>query len=277
MVRIITDSSALYTPAEAKEKGFTVVPLVVQINGQSYRDLEISAKDFMEIINQGHVPTSSQPPIGEVIKAYEEANGEEVLNICMADGLSGTYRSAETAKDSVENNENIHVLNTTSLCGPQRYMIEKALEYANEGLDAKTIISKLQESIESSISFLIPVDFNFLKRGGRLTGMAATVGGMLKLKPVMYTVEHGTRIDKYNLARTMNSAIDSVIKYAKTHEMNEGYRLYISDADNQKASDLAKERFASALPNIEIVCLKLGAAFITQGGPGAVALQFVKK
>ncbi len=277
MVRIITDSSALYTPAEAKEKGFTVVPLVVQINGQSYRDLEISAKDFMEIINQGHVPTSSQPPIGEVIKAYEEANGEEVLNICMSDGLSGTYRSAETAKDSVENNENIHVLNTTSLCGPQRYMIEKALEYANEGLDAKTIISKLQESIESSISFLIPVDFNFLKRGGRLTGMAATVGGMLKLKPVMYTVEHGTRIDKYNLARTMNSAIDSVIKYAKTHEMNEGYRLYISDADNQKASDLAKERFASALPNIEIVCLKLGAAFITQGGPGAVALQFVKK
>lgn len=277
MVRIITDSSALYTPAEAKEKGFTVVPLVVQINGQSYRDLEISAKDFMEIINQGHVPTSSQPPIGEVIKAYEEANGEEVLNICMADGLSGTYRSAETAKDSVENNENIHVLNTTSLCGPQRYMIEKALEYANEGLDAKTIISKLQESIESSISFLIPVDFNFLKRGGRLTGMAATVGGMLKLKPVMYTVEHGTRIDKYNLARTMNSAIDSVIKYAKTHDMNEGYRLYISDADNQKASDLAKERFANALPNIEIVCLKLGAAFITQGGPGAVALQFVKK
>ena len=40
------------------------------------------------------MPSSSQPPIGDVIEAFERAQGNDVLSICMADGLSGTYETA---------------------------------------------------------------------------------------------------------------------------------------------------------------------------------------
>ena len=98
MVRIVSDTSTLYSPSQAREAGFAVSPLSVTIAGNSYREFEeISARQFVDIINQGYMPTSSQPAIGEVSALYEEFAGEPILNIAMADGLSGTYRSAVAA------------------------------------------------------------------------------------------------------------------------------------------------------------------------------------
>ena len=65
MVRIISDTSTLYSTRQAREAGFAVSPLSVTIGGKSYREFdEISSDEFVEIINQGHMPTSSQPAIG---------------------------------------------------------------------------------------------------------------------------------------------------------------------------------------------------------------------
>ena len=41
----------------------------------------------MEIIRQGHMPTSSQPAIGEVEDMYKRFPGEEIINVAMASGL----------------------------------------------------------------------------------------------------------------------------------------------------------------------------------------------
>ena len=67
MVHIVSDTSTLYSTAQAKGAGFTVAPLSVTIAGKSYREFdEISSEEFVEIIRQGYMPTSSQPAIGEV-------------------------------------------------------------------------------------------------------------------------------------------------------------------------------------------------------------------
>ena len=131
MVRIVSDTSTLYSTAQAREAGFAVSPLSVTINGKSYREFdEISSERFVEIIREGNMPTSSQPALGEVTALYEEFAGEEILNIAMAAGLSGTYQSAESAARLCDNSADITVVNTRTLCGPHRYMVEKAVEMA---------------------------------------------------------------------------------------------------------------------------------------------------
>ena len=60
MVRIVSDTSTLYSSAQAREAGFDVSPLSVTIAGNSYREFdEISAEKFVDIIYQGNMPTSS--------------------------------------------------------------------------------------------------------------------------------------------------------------------------------------------------------------------------
>ena len=98
MVHIVSDTSTLYSTAQAEAAGFAVSPLSVTIAGKSYREFdEISAEEFVDLIRQGHMPTSSQPAIGEVEELYARYNGEEIINVAMASGLSGTYNSAMAA------------------------------------------------------------------------------------------------------------------------------------------------------------------------------------
>lgn len=121
MVRIVSDTSTLYSTQQAKDAGFAVSPLSVTIAGKTYREFdEISSEEFVSIIRQGHMPTSSQPAIGEVAALYEQFAGDEILNIAMANGLSGTYQSAQAAADLCEGDVNVTVVNSRTLCGPHR-------------------------------------------------------------------------------------------------------------------------------------------------------------
>ena len=145
-MKIITDTSTLYSPVEGKEINLTVLPLSVTVNGKTYKEyVDIQPNEFIEIVRQGHVPTSSQPAVGETMEVFENTD-DEMIVISMADGLSGTYQSAVGAKNSVDNNERIHVINTKILCGPHRYMVNKALKMQKEGATTQQIIDEMNPS-----------------------------------------------------------------------------------------------------------------------------------
>ncbi|MFI3171521.1 MAG: DegV family protein [Eubacteriales bacterium] len=277
MVRIITDSSTLYTQAEAKELGFRAIPLCINIDDWDVRDLEVDIDAFNDKISAGFVPKSSQPPIGDVLDAFDEFPEDEIINISMADGLSGTYQSACSAKEMAENNERIEVINSTTLCGPHRYMVDCAVKMAKEGISKNEILEWLHKKIATTDSFLMPQDFSFLKRGGRLTPLAAAIGGILKLKPIVKQTEDGKRLDKFGTKRTMSSALESIAKHLEKIKLDENHILYISHANALKDAQKAQAIFSKAFPKVEIQILKLSPAFITQGGPGCLAVQYIER
>lgn len=277
MVKIITDTSALFTVEDGIHMGVDVLPLCVSIDDHQYRDLCFDTKLFLHKIKEGHVPSSSQPPIGEVLAAYEDAKEEEILNITMADGLSGTYQTACMAKQQACNASSITVLNSQTLCGPHRYLVEKAVRLRDLGKNVKEIVQELEHSIASEHSFLIPQNFDFLRRGGRLKPAAATIGGLLKLKPIMEKVEGGTRLDKFDIARTLSKAVQHIVDFMKEDGVNEYYKIFVSHADALEDARKIKEKLVSIFSECEIELLDLSPAFITQGGPQCIAIQYIAK
>lgn len=277
MVQIITDSSTLYTPEEAKKLGFEVMPLCVSIADLEDRDLLVDMDIFYGKIAEGNHPRSSQPPVGEVMDMYEKYSDTEIINIAMADGLSGTYQSACGARESVDNKENITVFNSKTLCGPHRYMVEKAQRMKEEGKSAREIIEWLEYASEHHESFLIPQDFDFLRRGGRLTPVAAAFGSVLKLKPIMKQTDDGKKLDKFGVKRTMKAVVAAVIEHLKKTELDDRHILYVSHARVPEDAKKVVEQLKEAFPKVEYQILDLGAAFVTQGGPGCIAIQYIQK
>ena len=275
MVRIVSDSSTLYSPTQAQEAGFAVSPLSVTIAGNTYREFEeISSRQFVDIIHQGHMPTSSQPAIGEVTGLYEEFAGEPILNIAMADGLSGTYRSAVAAAELCENAD-ITVVNTRTLCGPHRYMVQKALEMAKAGETVETIVSWLNQRMDSAKSYLIPADFDYLRRGGRLSPLVSQVGKMVGLAPIMTQTDDGCRLTVASIRRGYNAAVKYVAEALQKKGIGEGWRVYIAHAAEADKVELTLKTLTQALPGANIQVVDLSPAFITQGGPGCLAIQYV--
>ncbi|MCI8887194.1 MAG: DegV family protein [Hungatella sp.] len=277
MVQIITDSSSLYTPEAARKAGFESVPLCVSIGDRHGRDLEIDMDDYYKKISQGLLPTTSQPPLGDVLEAFHTYEGSEIINISMADGLSGTYQTACSAREMLEHKDQITVFNSRTLCGPHRYMVQTAQKMKEEGSSAQEILAWLKQAADNTESFLIPQDFSFLKRGGRLTPLAAATGSVLKLKPIMKLTPDGKRLDKFGIKRTMASAAESIIQYMKEKHLGRQHLLYISHAEALEDAGKIKAMFESAFSELEVRILELSAAFVAQGGPRCVAIQYIRR
>ena len=278
MVRIVSDTSTLYSTQQAREAGFAVSPLSVTIADKTYREFdEISSKEFVDIIHQGYMPTSSQPAIGEVVALYEEFAADEILNIAMADGLSGTYKSACAAAELCENADRITVVNTTTLCGPHRYMVQQCLKMAQEGKTLAELKAWLESKIPAQKSFLIPADFDYLRRGGRLSPLVSHVGKAVGLTPVMTQTDDGCRLTVAGIRRGFGHGISYVVDHMKKHGVGKNHKVYISHAATQDMVELAKNKILAALPEVDLEIVPLSPAFITQGGPNCLAVQYIEK
>ncbi len=280
MVQIMSDSSTLYSIEQGREIGLVVNPLSVSIAGKDYREFEeIDGEAFLKLIQEGHTPISSQPSIGETLSLYEQYGDAPLLNITMADGLSGTYQTASAAAQNMpeEKRKNITVINSGTLCGPHRYLVQKALSLAKEGLSTEEILNVLAPSLANLRSFLIPNDFDFLRRGGRLTPLAAKVGGLLKLVPVMTTTKDGKRLEKYTLCRSFTSAMEAICKNFLENQVGADYYITVSHAGAPALARQALEKLRTVFPDSQIDVFNLSPAFITQGGPQCVAIQYILK
>ena len=279
MVKIITDSASLYTAEEANAKGFRAIPLCISIDDWDKRDLQMDMDQFYNKIAEESVPKSSQPPIGEVLEVYEEFLTDEIINITIADGLSGTYQTACAAKQMSEHVDNITVFNSRTLCGPLQYMVKQANDMAQAGASKEEILNWLEVHRETAHSFLIPQDLEFLKRGGRLTPVAAKIGSLLKLKPTLKQTDDGKRLDKFAIKRTLSATVESIVRnlqHASIH-LDESYCVYVSHARVEKDASKVVELLKKTFPKIQVTVLELSPAFVTQGGPGCIAIQYIKK
>ena len=277
MVRIISDTSTLYSTRQAREAGFAVSPLSVTIAGKSYREFdEINSDEFVAIIREGHMPTSSQPAIGEVTALYEEFAGEQILNIAMAQGLSGTYMSAVAAADICDNADDITVVNSRTLCGPHRYLVEKAVQLAQAGASLEELLAWLNQRMDSAKSYLIPADFDYLRRGGRLSPLVSHVGKLAGLAPVMTQTEDGTRLTVASIKRGLKHAVKYCVDALAKRGVGKGWKVYISHAAAPEKADLALELLKAAMPEAAYEIIPLSPAFITQGGPQCMAIQYVE-
>lgn len=278
MIKIISDSSTLYSIKEGQANNVDIAPLSVTINDKTYREFEdIETKEFIDIINEGSIPKSSQPSIGEVIELYKKNKDAEIINISMADGLSGTYNSACIAKSMDENPDRIDVINSKTLCGPHRYLVDLAVKLAEKGYIKEKIVEEINDLKETSTSFLIPNDFDFLVRGGRLSPLVGKIGSAIKLVPVLMISKDGKSLDKYATKRSFKKAIQKICDYFIENNIDTNYKIYVAHALSEELAEEAKRIIKEKIENADIITKILSPAFVTQGGPGCVAIQVIKK
>lgn len=276
-MKIVSDTASLFSREAGDAKGITIVPACVICEGVVYKDYEeITAEGFLDLVMTGHVPTTSQPAIGDLIDTFE-ADKEETLALFIGDGLSGGYQNAVGAKNSMDDSEHVRILDTKTLAGAEHYLVKKAADLRNAGLDLDAIEKELLKSIESSASFVIPADFEFLKRSGRLTPIAAKVSSMIKIVPVMTQTDNKKKITLFTIKRSWKKAIAAILDQFEKIGVNEEYIIYVCHGGDLKAADLVMEKVKERFSKLEVVLMSLSPTMMTHGGPGCVLLQAIRK
>ena len=276
-MKIVTDTASLFSTAEGKTAGVTVVPACVICEGQVYKDYEeINTENFLDLINEGMVPTSSQPAIGDLLEVFEE-DREETIALFIGDGLSGGYQNAMGAKNSIDENDHIRIIDTKTLAGAERYLVQKAVCLREAGYDLDSIEKELKVSIENSHSFVIPADFEFLKRSGRLTPIAAKIGAMIKIVPVLTQTEDMKKITPLTIKRSWKRATEAILEHLQKKGVDENYVFYVCHGGDLKAAEAVVSQTKAQFPHVTINLMSLSPTMITHGGPGCVLIQAIRK
>lgn len=280
-VRIITDSASDITADIAARLNVDVLPLKTIFGEEEFLDgVNISHKEFYEkLIESDAHPTTSQIPPYDFEQAFEEVKkaGDTAVCITLSSKLSGTYQSACIAAEDYEGI--VYVVDSENVAIGEQILVEMAAKLRDTGKSAAEI-ADISESEKKKICLIALLDtLEYLKKGGRISGAAAMVGGMLSIKPVI-SIEEG-EIAVLGKARGSKNGQNLLREYiqkqgevdyskawnlAYTGLSDELLRKYISDSAELYAA------FGNELP-----IRTIGSTIGTHAGPGAIAVAFFKK
>src|SRR3990172_5114617 len=120
-IRIVTDTTASLPPGWAAAHHVAVAPQVVLLGEQSYlEDIDISYAEYVRRLKaNGEKAHTSQPPPGEFVKAYSRqlAEADTLISLHPSAEVSGTVRSAQTAKETEFPGADIRIIDTRTIAG----------------------------------------------------------------------------------------------------------------------------------------------------------------
>ena len=99
---------------------------------------------------------------------------------------------------------------------------------------------------------------------------------MVGLSPVMTQTEDGTRLTVAGIRRGFKHAVKYWVEYLQKQNVGKGWKVYISHAAAPEKAETAKAMLQAVMPDAEYEIVPLSPAFITQGGPGCMAIQYVE-
>ena len=279
-IRIITDSAADFSPAELEQLRITCVPMQVVFGEDSYTDGQtLTPEIFWQRLTAGENPKTSQPSPDAFLSVFEEAKaaGDEVICITIAAVLSGTLQSAMIAREMADY-ASIHVIDSLTAAIAQKMLVLHACRLRDEGQLTAAQIAQALSDLRPRIRLFACLDtLEYLARGGRIPKAAASLGTMVRFKPLVTLSEDG-HVELAGKGIGMHRATDAVIRLVEGCEIDRSFPvipIYSHTPENCLA--FVRKLNAAGIACEEDGIMPIGATISTHIGPGAFGLVFVEK
>lgn len=282
MIKILVDSSSDIESAEAEELGVTLLPMQIRFGTEEYLDgVTLSHTEFFEkLIESAELPQTCQINEFRFEESFQKLteNGDEVIAVTLSSKLSGTYSCAVKAAKKFAGK--VFVVDSLNACVGERVLIMYALRLINEGrLSAQEIMKELEQK-RSKIQLLALLDtLKYLRKGGRISSVAAFAGEMLSIKPVVSVIKGEVKVvGKAIGSKKGNNLLNRLVNKCGGIDFDMPYVLGysgLSDALLQKYLRDSEELYKGQTDHIPAYLV--GSTIGTHVGPGAIAVAFFAK
>ncbi|KEI10567.1 hypothetical protein Z957_02225 [Clostridium sp. K25] len=281
--KILTDSCCDLPIDYLINNNVNYVSLTYRLDDKEYYDdfgKSVKYTQFYDYMRKGNIPKTSQVNPQSFYNAFKEIldRNEDILYICVSSGLSGTYNSANIAKNMILDeykDSKIEIIDVLTASLGQGLMVMKAVEMKNQGMNLEQVAENL-ENIRYKLNTYITVDdLNHLKRGGRISSTAALFGAVLHIKPILTLNDEGKVISilkvkgKKSLIRKLTEIVCEKIINPEQEE------ICICHADSKIEAEKLKESILKKIQVKNVIINDIGPVVGTYGGPGALAVFFI--
>lgn len=281
-IAVVTDSTSYLSAEEVERYHIHVVPIPVIIDGRSYDEgVDISTGEFYDWLrNSKSFPSTSQPPLGEMINLYNQLADEgydTVISIHLASTISGFVNQLKNIAPTIEN---IRVIPydsqiTVKLMG---YLAIEASRMADKGATPEEIIARLDDLRSTIGEYFVVDDLQNLVRGGRLSNASAFIGSVLRIKPLLTFDDDTHEIVAFEKVRSRKKALARVEQLFVEAQAKVDYplRALVIDANDPEGGQNWADKISAQYPDLPIERSYFGPVIGAHLGEKALALSWLK-
>lgn len=253
-IKIIADSTASLDPSYVEEHNIEVIPLNVIIDGVTYLDdIDITLEEVMDKLYSGSKVSSSQPSPEKFVRAFtaaKESGYTDVLCFTISSTLSGTYNSANLAKNEVEG-INIHIIDTLSSAMGSEVIIHEALSYLKDHTVAE-VIEYVEKLKENAVILMNMENLTAMKLSGRITRIKAAIGNLIRVKPIIEYIQG--KLYVITKFRTENAVFEYILNRleAEASKIKNRLIVYLAHVRSSERIMKLKELIESKFENIKV-------------------------
>jgi len=280
---LITDSCSDLPIEFVETSTLQILNFSVNYKGEDYKDdfgKTIKYKGFYDALRAGEITTTSQINI----QRYEECfrknvlEGNSIIYLGFSSALSGSFNSASIAKNDILeefSNADINIIDTKSASLGQGLIVYYAYNMLMEGHSKEEIINWVESNKLKVNHWFTVDDLNHLKRGGRISYTAATIGTLLNIKPILYIDDDG-KLESYGKAKGRKKSLRVLADKFLQKAVNPTEQVvFISHGDCFDDAQFLVSLILQKSKVKDIIINNVGPVIGTHAGPGTVALFFL--
>ncbi|MCI1985461.1 MAG: DegV family protein [Lactobacillus sp.] len=281
-IAVVTDSTAYLSEEQIQANHIKVVPIPVILDGTVYDEgKDIQTADYYRLLRTAKTfPNTSQPPLGEVLKLYEDLAHEgydTILSIHLASTISGFVNTLKGAASEIQD-ANVVVYDSQITVILMGELVLTAAHMAEQGADVNAIIAKMDELRATTGEYFIVNDLQNLVRGGRLSNAAGFIGGMLKIKPLLTFDDDSHKIVAFEKIRSLKKAYARIedLFTAELERVDYPLKAWVIHANDPEAAAQWQQALTTKFPQVHFETSYFGPVIGTHLGERAIALGWIK-
>lgn len=248
MLTIFTDTDTDITPKIASEYNIKLISMPYIENEEinyPYKDSdEFDFKTFYEKLRVAEkIPTTCALSPEEYIEYFEEEfkNGNDIFYIHFSSVMTATFTFMKEAVDELLKkypDRKFYSIDTKAITIGSYNIVKAILDYYKENNNIEEVIEYAKNEIEHYATYFFADDLKFFKKSGRVSGIAATMGSILGIKPIIHISQDGY-MKNIGKEKGRKKALNKLVEYVLTlGEDVKSHRIVIGHTDTY---DLAKE------------------------------------
>lgn len=280
-IHLITDSTADLPAQYYQDHQVECMPFAYILEDTPHWDIpgQTDLTKFYGQIRQGALPTTTNinyATIMETVLPWME-QGADVIYICFSSALSSTYQFAVSCIEELDKRfpgQHFYVVDSRSASIGQGMVVDRAVKLKEQGASASEIAQALPSYIQTVEHWFMVDSLDHLRRGGRISGAAATVGKMLNIKPILHIDEAGALIPTAKINGRKKGTRYLIQRLSERAESLNDQTVYIVHGDCLEDAIRLQHIIEQELGVTKIKIVELGAVVGSHTGAGILAVVF---
>lgn len=282
-----TDTDTDISPEVAKEYGYKLISMPYSVDAKvvypfvDYEKYDFRA--FYDMLRSGVLPTTSAISEEEYVKYFEPefAAGNDIFYVHFSAAMTMTFDNMQKALDRLKAKypqRKFIGVDTKGITIISYLIVREIGDMLKAGKTPEEIQVWAETEVDHFCQYFFADDLKFFRRSGRVSGIAATMGGLIGIRPIIHMSQEGKMVN-IGKEKGRMKALECLVNYVEEYGDDiKNHRFIIGHTD---AEDLAqvlegmlKEKFGDDL-KVEYVVTNPTAG--SHCGPNGVGVAFHSK